>query len=129
LVQRVRLAEADGDVTADEIQPAPLEPLAQLRPLAEVPGRSELRAFVARVRHRVENHQRVRDIRKDADRYLESAVATRRVGDADGHGRRSYADDVAEQRLEDGEAGDRVEVLVVRQIVHVRVAPSLRPER
>ena len=49
------LAEADGDVPADECEAVFLEAIAQVVALAQVAGRAELGSFVARVGNRREH--------------------------------------------------------------------------
>ena len=78
------LAEAHRDVSAGEGESETREPLAQVRPVAEIARRPELRPHVAGVGRRREHLLRARNVREDADRDLERAVAARRVRDPDG---------------------------------------------
>ena len=79
----LRLAEADGDVAADEREAVLLEPVAQVVALAQVPGRTEFRSFVTRVGDRREHPLGAGNVGQDPDRDLERPVAARCVRDAD----------------------------------------------
>ena len=83
LVAVIGLAEPERDVRAGEAEPVPLEALAKLLAVAEVAGRPQLGALVARLRDRREHLLRPGHVREDADRDLERPVADRRIGDAD----------------------------------------------
>ena len=75
------LREPDRAPAAGQLEARSLEPGAQLAAVAEVAGRAELRALVARAGDRVEQLVRAGHVRVDADRQLERAVRERRVRD------------------------------------------------
>ena len=78
-----RLRERHRDVAARQLQSAALEPSAQRACTAEIAGRPQVDAGVARALDRVEHGDCVRHMRIDANRDFEGPEADRGTSDGD----------------------------------------------
>ena len=83
LLHPLGFAERHLDVATGQAEPALGEASGERFAVAEVTERSEVDPGVPGAGDRVEQLQRLGDVRVDADGHLECAVADRRVGDRD----------------------------------------------
>ena len=88
-----------GHEAADDLERVGLEALAQHVALAEVAGRAEVDAGVARAADRLEHLLGLGHGEVGPDRHLERAVAERGVGDAHAHRAASHAPLAAERSI------------------------------
>ena len=83
------LAERQLEVAAGEAEPPLGQPRREQIAGAEISRRTEIDPDVSGRRHRVEQRYRIGNVRVDADRDLERAVADRSIGDPHTGGARS----------------------------------------